>query len=116
MATSVPPKELSINPMGFFNSLWSSRPKKYPAAENLSTLEGVTSYHRPAISSYGLKLPAFGTENILISGYFASLISNTALHESLTAISILDWPEQIQTSPARTFLITRFSPAFITSV
>ena len=49
----VPPTEELMRPTGTLSVWWSSRPKKYSAAEKVPTLSGVQSTQRPLLADCG---------------------------------------------------------------
>jgi len=94
--------------MGIFSSFSSVRPKKKAVALKEAAVSGVQGSHWPRQSLAGAAAMAFSTVKRRIRGRLAAAISasESAMGSfgghPRRGISILDWPEQIQTSPMRT--------------
>src|SRR5262245_66579703 len=82
------------------------RPKKYPTALNPPAVCGVHSTHWPEQSSAGAAAVVFLTMNSRRPGQSAFATSSLEFTTLVlpSGHSMLDCPEQIQTSPIRTLL------------
>src|SRR5882672_5451057 len=90
--------------MGTFSCFCNSRPKKYPTAENAGELCADDSSHLPVTSATGVGDGFFFTVNSRKFGLAEASMAACASLEFLAVHSLFDRPEQIHTSPNRTFL------------
>src|SRR5436853_4919023 len=90
--------------MGTLSCFCNSRPKKYPTAEKLGEVCGEDSSHLPVTSAAGACAGFFLTVKRRMLGLVEESMAAWASRADLSWNSMFDCPEQIHTSPNRTFL------------
>src|SRR5688572_15304640 len=98
-----PPHDELIRPMGTFTVFCSSRAKKKQAAENSGSVAGDALCHGTTLATSSSKagLLTSSSASMRIESFAGREISERESSERWTCRTMLDWPEQSQTSPTR---------------